>query len=432
MLINTDIKKLYLGNVPIHSINIGDYNIWNDEEIIDSLIGGYIIDQSGAEDNPALMISYPTAVSKNVFDEIKRRSHIYALDITATDTIPQFIQMDDTNKLITVSGTMIDPATHDLFMRLPSFYWKCVELETDVYQLTFNLKTPEDVENWHHWDGSTFIGVYKAYVDNNKVYSRSGVIPTRSTSQADFKTYARARGNGFQIVTYEAHQIMALLGYGYLGTLNSQAVCGSGTSTIVSAGGTTAYYSKKTGLCDALGMIDTVNSNSASNPLSGNSISGLTNDEIIAGYGTHVRSVNFWGLENWWGDIYEWIDNLRTTDADGTLAICDADNNIVRYAGTAVEVINTSDNKDGASISKIRLGAEGDVVPKELLYPANYNKYYSDYGRVVSASARIAYRSYCATSADGGLAFLYVYNGSGNAHAIIGSRLLYKGSYTII
>lgn len=425
MLINTDIQKMNLGNVSIHSLNIGDKCLWNDNAIVPNLVGGYIIDQRGTEDNPALMITYPNQYSKNVFDEIRRRSHIYALDITdTTSTELQFIQMDDTNKLMDTNGNAIDPTTHDLFMKLPEFYWKCEENTENVAEFTFSLEVPEDSYNWHHWEGNTFIGVYKAYVDDNKVYSRSGVIPTRSVSQTNFKTYARNRGTGFQIVTYEAHQIMALLGYGYLGTLNSQSVCGSGTNTVVS----NASYAKQTGLCDTLGLIDTINSNAASNPLSGNAISRITNDEIIAGYGTHVRSINFWGLENWWGDTYEWIDNLRTTDTVGTVAICDIDNNIIRNSvGTAVEV-----NRSGGSISKIRLTTEGDLIPKELRAAANYNEYYADYGRVVTAAGKVAMRSEHGARVDGGLACLSVFHSADTSKAYFGSRLLYKGNYKIV
>jgi hypothetical protein len=38
--------------------------------------------------------------------------------------------------------------------------------------------TEEDIdETWNCWNGNTFIGVYEAIINNNKVYSKSGVTP---------------------------------------------------------------------------------------------------------------------------------------------------------------------------------------------------------------------------------------------------------------
>mgnify|MGYP003507011109 CR=1 FL=1 len=72
---------------------------------------------------------------------------------------------------------------------------------------------------------------------------------------------------------------MGILFYAYYGNTNSQSICGSGSNS----------SAKTTGYNDFLGMRDT-------------SIPG----------GGNVYSINFWGLENWWGDLYEYIDNLYT------------------------------------------------------------------------------------------------------------------------
>jgi hypothetical protein len=68
-----------------------------------------------------------------------------------------------------------------------------------------------------------------------------------------------------------------VLYYALYGNTNCQATIGSGTDS----------YTKNTGTTNSLGMRDT----SASK--TGNS-----------------NSINFLGLENWWGNKYEFIDNV--------------------------------------------------------------------------------------------------------------------------
>ena len=57
----------------------------------------------------------------------------------------------------------------------------------------------------------------------------------------------------------------------------TQGIIGSGTDS----------YEKETGQTDSLGMEDT---------------HAETNGNTM--------SINFWGLENWWGNKYEFIDNV--------------------------------------------------------------------------------------------------------------------------
>jgi len=155
-------------------------------------------------------------------------------------------------------------------MKLPKFYYKSEllvadqERKTDIYQISFSV-FPVD-NTWLTWEGDTFIGVYEAglytsqgvlnvtasrtYTEGDKVCSISGIIPCRNYSQASFKSAARAKGSGYQIITFEAHSIIGLLFYAYYGNTNAQAICGSGTGS----------YPKTTGLRNDIGMGDTSNS----------------------------------------------------------------------------------------------------------------------------------------------------------------------------
>jgi len=284
-------------------------------------------------------------------------------------------------------------------MKLPEFWWKVDMLATDKYQISFTMDAGTGAQTgWNHWEGDTFIGCYEAYNSSNMVYSRSGVTPTVNVSQANFKTYARARGNGYQIVTYEAHCIMALLGYGWLGTTDDQSVVGYGSSN----------YPKTTGMCNAKGINDT-----SASVDGGSSASNSTS-----------TSINFWGLENWWGDLYEWVDNIETTSSSGDIKIMDIDGTTVRSATAGT----TSSN----CIGKMVLGQYGDMIPNEVHSDSNYTTGFASDGYVYEAAGYVARRSCGGSNAYGGLGCLVVPGGPSAAGSYVGSRLLYKGNYTEI
>jgi hypothetical protein len=284
-------------------------------------------------------------------------------------------------------------------MKLPRFWWKSETLEEDVTKITVCM-TQDYVDNtWNEWEGNTFIGVYEGIISDGKLYSKTGVTPTANQSWTTFTADARARynNNNYRCVTYEAHQIMVLLGLGWLGNTDSQSIIGKGTST----------YPKTTGLCNSKGMTDS-------------SASGDGNS----------TSINFWGLENWWGDISEWIDNIKTKDSAGTVSILGDDRTTeIR----TVSCPNVSQNSySNRCATKLQFGTNGDVLAKKIIDDSNYNKGFCDYGRVSSTAGDIAYRSCGAAALYGGLAYLYVAAGAGYFITNLGSRLLYKGDYEIV
>lgn len=363
------------------------------------IITSYRIDQTTANTDPSDVIIKTTASkdaspTTDAIAAIRANSHIYIGRYDSTNNVLNARQVNDSDKTLWTDGTsIVMGAEDDVFMKLPAFKWKCEEVSTDLYEITFAYGAVSG-SGWHEWEGNTFIGVHEAYQDNNKIYSKSGVTPTTNVPWTDFTARARARynNNNYRIVTYEAHQIMCLLGYGWLGTTDAPAVIGVGTSTCP----------KTTGLCNSKGMSDSVKS-----------VDGDT------------TSINFWGLENWWGDLYEWIDNIKSSESYKVNILGDDRTTVVRSN------IGSGNNISG-EIKQLVLGTEGEVIPKLTASSSNYNKDFADYGGVGSGSGRVARRSSYAADLDGGLACLYVFNGASYARAYVGSRLLYKGNYNIV
>lgn len=346
---------------------------------------GMVTGELGKDGNP----------KKNVVSWIRANSHRYVG--TYNSALGMVLkQLDDNNSEMYADGTSAasDITTKDVFMKMPTFWFRGEQLATNKYAIHFTAKEPTS-GTWVKWDGDTLIGVYEAVCQdtgnnaNGELYSRSGATPTVNVSQENFKAKARNRSNGddhFMIVTYEAHMVMALLYIAYYGdNMNAQTVIGSGTSS----------YPKVAGQTNVDGMNDTKAQNS--------------------------RSINFWGLENWWGDLYEWMDNLITYNTSGGINILNYDGGVERQ----VQVPTGSGN-----ITKMLLGEKLDMIPSAMS-GSSYTTYYCDYGYVHASSGRVARRSCNADYASGGPFCLRVYNTPSATSGSIGSRLLYYGRVTI-
>lgn len=271
----------------------------------------------------------------------------------------------------------------DWWMRLPKFYYHAEEIEPDIWDIGFG-EEPE-ADDWKCWDGNDLIGVFKAstYTGNN-LTSRKGVSPTVSVSQSDFKTRAKNRGVGYSLVKFKHHSMMAFLFYAMYGNTNSQYICGYGT----------IYFPENTGQTDLLGMADTV--------ADGNDDSD---------------SINFWGLENWWGDIYEWVDNVSINNRLWTITEDDGSTRDVQ-AGTS-----------SGWISKVSVGEHIDMVPLAVDVPDLGG--FFDYYWQSSGISLVLKRSSSGSHPYGGVAYANAYYDASFTFSSIGSRLAFRGDIIV-
>lgn len=348
-------------------------------------IGYYTIDQTGTYSAPADMVR-----DRNVegINTIRSASHLYVGELV--NGILQCKQVSDTDKTLYADGTnVVLDGNKDLFMKLPKFWWKMEEVDSnsDIVKFSFCMSQKS---GWNVWEGNEFIGVYQANVVSNLAYSRSGVTPASGVYWANFKNYARNRGNGYTLVTYEQHRMMAILMFGYIGTLNGRDIIGVGESDGLAT----------TGQCDSLGMTDT---------------SALNNGE---------NSINYWGLEHWWGATGEWVDNLKYKR--GTLSILNIQGNVVRTI-SLTNVLNTND------VEQMLWGENIDIIGKSYASSLNGTYYSTWFPRVTSS-----YDFYAQRGGDGqhvrtnASTLAFNYRNNVTASSQVTSRLCYKGDYEIV
>lgn len=345
------------------------------------------IDQTVTD--PNTMISGD--VNGTILQWIRNNTHRYVAKKTGDGqvTICQ-LSDNDTTKFydnLTSSSAYIRSINHGVFVRIPRFWYKATETTTNVWKIGFsNIKQSG---SWKEWDGNDLIGAYEAVVNGSQLLSISGEPSTGSISQSDFKSYARTNGTGYTLVKWKHHCIVGVLYYALYGNTNCQATIGSSTSS----------YTKNTGTTNSLGMRDT----SASE--TGNS-----------------NSINFLGLENWWGNKYEFIDNA-----------------VFNYGGSNYKFTITEDDNSTREIQAFQntgtfyptimiFGEHLDLVMKPGTTSGTTSTGFCDSQCFSGSSNQVVRRSCYYSYADGGVASLVANSSASNTYSSVGSRLAFRGT----
>lgn len=335
--------------------------------------------------DPAAMLSGD--INGEAVQLIRQNSHRVLGKFTADGKMAYCrLKDDDSAKYYDGTDAVLTTTGVDVFMKLPRFFWKVETESTDVFKIRLAYGgEPAAGLGYQEWDGNTLIGAFKGYADSSKLYSRAGVQPLTNASQSNCKAYARARGDGYQIVDYNMHCMMAMLFYCMYGHMNSQAKVGAGTSSSrKTAGGTKSY-----------GMTDTV-----------------------AGGNGDSDSINFWGLENWWGDMYEWMEGIEF--GIGNIATITMPDGKTRN----VECVAL----DNTYTQKMVLGKYFDMIASEggATTTTGYcDSYRLSFGSTVLSVVPL--RSYNAKSVNGGVAYMEANSAASTAKSNTGSRLAFRG-----
>ena len=337
-------------------------------------------------------------VQGTVIQAIRSNSHLYLGKQTETGN--QLIcQLSDSDGTKYADGTnaALDGSEGDQWMTLPVFWWKVIpgadapgtvaeDGSYDKYAFAFAFAGEPD-PTWKKWEGDkNLLGAKKMYVSDGKGYSRSGVQGSANFTQATGNSYAAARGTGYSCVTWEWQWMMCVLFYAWYGRMNSQAQCGTGSNT----------NTRTLGSKDSLGMTDTTSSNG------------------------NTDNTKFWGIENWWGDIAEWIGNV--TSSDYVITIKDMNTGENRTLSGWYQFEGT-----GGYAGRFKVTEDLDFIPRAK--SATETTSYCDWVNGNSGS-RVVGRSSNAANANGGVAFVSSTYAPSYTNTYVGSRLAFNGTVT--
>lgn len=231
-----------------------------------------------------------------------------------------------------------------------------------------------------------YLGAYKGFLDSSKLRSWSGKTPTATQTRAVFRTQAQANGagydqSGFYQLTFR--QCMYLLKYK---NLDSQTALGRGY----------------------------VDANSAAIATGGTNAKGMDFGEA-----TGKLQMKLFGIEDFWGNIYEWIDGIWSDGSRNIWTGSDAFND-----GTT----GYTNNGQGATadIGNYMSAPQGSTktgfVAKTVAGSAT--TYFCDYANL-AASCVACFGGSWSIAAYAGAFMLYVNNAASNSSAGIAARLMY-------
>lgn len=199
-----------------------------------------------------------------------------------------YLNPDNYNQKENGTSSALTGADGDVMIEVKQLYYK-VEKLTSTNEIKLSISSYQPDSTFKPFlkiagveQDVAYRGVYEAYTISNQMRSVSGFSPTTTQTRAVFRTQAAARGTGYSQNDYYLlfmWQCMYILLYG---SRDSQTVLGKGRT----ASGNTASIA-----------------------------TGTMNDKPFCwGDQTGTSGVKFLGVENFYGNVHEFVDGLTLVD----------------------------------------------------------------------------------------------------------------------
>ena len=290
----------------------------------------------------------------------------------------------------------------DAMIAFPRMGLSIKTVGTKIYVSMTDDPDNADFEYNAHTRGTTqkdvfYLGVYKGYVASNKLRSLKGKTITASQTIGTFRTQAQANGDGYEqsgFYQLTFRQAMFILKYK---TLNSQSAVGMGYvlkshTAAIASGGTEAWGMD----CELI---------------------KATNPTYMTDQNHHVKC---FGLEDFWGNAWEWIDGI----------VSDSSRNVL--------TANSGFNDNGSGYTNNGNGGVSSDIGNYMSKPQGSTKagfvvkgdsgstttYFCDYA-FLSASSVAWFGGHWNDAANAGAFLLYLAYAYPGSPALVAARLMY-------
>ncbi len=205
--------------------------------------------------------------------------------LNADGTVKYYLNATDSTKKADGSAAIIDGTDGNVMVEIPKFWVKYENVGgVHKWSISYAAQTGYEVHPAFIRGGVEksfrYYCAYQGYTLNGRLISGSGRVPTASKTRAKFRTEAAANGTGWSQIDWNlliAVQLLYLVEYA---NFNTQAMLGKG----ITSG---SVYTAVTGSSNSLG----------------NASSPSTN--------TNTQFMSYRGIENWYGQIYKFIDGVN-------------------------------------------------------------------------------------------------------------------------
>ena len=271
-------------------------------------------------------------------------------------------ELDKNDHTKTVDGRSVDITSGDsgdVMTAIPLTYWKFERVGSKLRIYVSEHKVDDDYKAYAHsrdgvvQDDYLYIGTYKGNVQDGKLRSLHDVMSTGSETIGKFRTYAEANGDGYSQQYWGAVTLMQIFTVLLTKSTDSQSALGrgyvDGNSEFIKNGGTTKkglFYGEKSG----------------------------------------KEQMKFLGIEDFWGNRYEWVDGLAT-DTNRMWLINDKNTNY-NDAGDGYTKHGECFDSNGY-ISQVDGKTNTGFIPVKT--SGSSSTYYADYGYQSSSGSRVAY-----------------------------------------
>ena len=205
--------------------------------------------------------------------------------LNANGTVKYYLSATDSTKKADGSAAIIDGTDGNVMVEIPKFWYKYENvggvhkwLISDAAQTGYEVH-PAFIRGGVE-KSFRYYCAYQGYTLSTKLISGSGRVPTASKTRATFRTEAAANGTGWSQIDWNLLIAVKLLYLVEYANFNTQAMLGQGITT-------GSVYTAVTGSSNSLG----------------NASSPSTN--------TNTQFMSYRGIENWYGQIYKFIDGVN-------------------------------------------------------------------------------------------------------------------------
>lgn len=256
---------------------------------------------------------------------------------------------DFTKKKDGTDADIISGDDGDVFIRFPKIWWNFERVGTDLYVRIATDKVDETYKCLAHTKAGleydhVYIGAYIGFHESGKLRSLSGKTPVNlgtSGRLANYRNYARAHGEGYEQFSY--YELLMLQVLTLIATKNRDSQVAVGRGHV----GDTTYA--QTGGADEKGM--------------------------IYGETTGEHQLKLFGIEDFWGNYYQFIDGVRVLNAT-TIQI--GDSNFIDNGSTYDQYTIDSTANINGFFTDVQGGIETGFIPSVV--GGSETTHYSDVG----------------------------------------------------
>lgn len=220
-----------------------------------------------------------------------------------------YLNPDNLNKTEDGSTSDITSLGNDVMLEIPYRLGYRIEWDSDDSNILHVSVTNNPNDSNYNYDAFSlssyndcdkiYIGTFKGYATGSNLYSSNNKSVTVSQTIDTFRTYAHNRGTGYQQRSYASVKLMQCLYIIMYGTLDSQSAVGYGYVNSSHSAGVATGNTNQYGFC-----------------------SELADESYMTDQNHQVKCL---GIEDFWGNYWEFVDGVCTDSSRNVLTCQCAD-----------------------------------------------------------------------------------------------------------